>query len=40
MLSALRSVAFLLYQLVVTPLYAAAMLLMFWSPRLWHSSSV
>jgi len=35
MLSALRSVAFLLYQLVVTPLYAAAMLLMFWSPRLW-----
>ena len=32
---ALRAIAFLLFQLVVTPLYAAAMLLMFWSPRLW-----
>ncbi len=35
MRSALRSIAFLLFQLIVTPLYAAAMLLMFWSPRLW-----
>ncbi len=33
--SALRSLAFLLFQLVVTPFYAAAMLLMAWSPRLW-----
>jgi 1-acyl-sn-glycerol-3-phosphate acyltransferase len=32
---ALRAIAFLLFQLVVTPLYAAAMLAMFWSPRLW-----
>ena len=35
MLSVLRSLAFLLYQLVVTPVYAFAMLAMFWSPRLW-----
>jgi 1-acyl-sn-glycerol-3-phosphate acyltransferase len=35
MLSAIRSLIFLLFQLVVTPLYAAAMLLMGWSPRLW-----
>jgi 1-acyl-sn-glycerol-3-phosphate acyltransferase len=35
MSSALRSLAFLLFQLVVTPCYAAAMLSMFWSPRLW-----
>ncbi|MEO8508615.1 MAG: lysophospholipid acyltransferase family protein [Betaproteobacteria bacterium] len=35
MLSAVRSLTFLLFQLVITPLYAAAMLLMFWSPRLW-----
>jgi 1-acyl-sn-glycerol-3-phosphate acyltransferase len=33
--SALRSLAFLLFQLIVTPFYAAAMLLMAWSPRLW-----
>jgi 1-acyl-sn-glycerol-3-phosphate acyltransferase len=33
--SALRSLAFLLFQLIVTPFYAAAMLAMFWSPRLW-----
>ncbi len=33
--SVLRSLAFLLYQLVVTPVYAFAMLAMFWSPRLW-----
>jgi 1-acyl-sn-glycerol-3-phosphate acyltransferase len=32
-LSALRSLLFLLFQLVVTPLYAIAMLLMAWSPR-------
>ena len=32
--SALRSLLFLLFQLVVTPLYAAAMLLMAWSPRI------
>jgi len=31
-MSALRSVAFLLFQLVVTPLYAAAMLATFWLP--------
>ncbi|MEO6566850.1 MAG: lysophospholipid acyltransferase family protein [Casimicrobiaceae bacterium] len=35
LLSALRSLAFLLFQLIVTPFYAAAMLLMAWSPRLW-----
>ncbi len=35
MLSVLRSLAFLLYQLVVTPVYAFAMLAMAWSPRLW-----
>ena len=35
MLSALRSLAFLLFQLIVTPCYAVAMLSMFWSPRLW-----
>ncbi len=34
-MSALRSVLFLLFQLLVTPLYAAAMLLMAWSPRRW-----
>lgn len=34
-LSAIRSLLFLLFQLLVTPLYAAAMLLMAWSPRLW-----
>ena len=33
--SALRSLAFLVFQLIVTPCYAAAMLLMAWSPRLW-----
>jgi 1-acyl-sn-glycerol-3-phosphate acyltransferase len=33
--SAVRSLAFLLFQLIVTPCYAAAMLLMAWSPRLW-----
>ncbi|MEO8345682.1 MAG: lysophospholipid acyltransferase family protein [Betaproteobacteria bacterium] len=33
-MSALRSLLFLLFQLVVTPLYAAAMLLMAWSPRI------
>ena len=33
-MSALRSLIFLLFQLVVTPLYAAAMLLMAWSPRI------
>jgi 1-acyl-sn-glycerol-3-phosphate acyltransferase len=32
--SALRSLLFLLFQLVVTPVYAAAMLLMAWSPRI------
>ncbi len=32
-MSALRSLAFLLYQTLVTPFYAAAMLLMFWLPR-------
>jgi 1-acyl-sn-glycerol-3-phosphate acyltransferase len=31
-MSAVRSLAFLLYQLVVTPLYAAAMLATFWLP--------
>lgn len=34
-LSALRSIIFLLFQLIVTPLYAAAMLAMAWSPRAW-----
>ena len=33
-LSNVRSIAFLLFQLVVTPIYAAAMLAMAWSPRL------
>ena len=33
-LSALRSLAFLLFQLVVTPVYAALMLLTFWLPRI------
>ena len=33
-MSAVRSLAFLLFQLVVTPLYAAAMLAMFWLPPL------
>ena len=32
-MSALRSVAFLLFQTLVTPFYAAAMLLLFWLPR-------
>jgi 1-acyl-sn-glycerol-3-phosphate acyltransferase len=32
-MSALRSLAFLLFQTLVTPFYAAAMLLMFWLPR-------
>jgi len=31
--SALRSIAFLLFQCVVTPVYAAVMLLLFWLPR-------
>jgi len=31
--SVLRNLAFLLFQLVVTPFYAAAFLLMFWLPR-------
>ncbi len=33
-MSALRSLLFLLFQLAVTPFYAAAMLLMAWSPRI------
>jgi 1-acyl-sn-glycerol-3-phosphate acyltransferase len=33
MISALRSLAFLLFQLVVTPVYAFAMLAMFWAGR-------
>ena len=33
-MSALRSLLFLLYQLVVTPLYAIAMVLMAWAPRI------
>ena len=33
-MSALRSLLFLLFQLVVTPLYAFAMVLMAWSPRI------
>ena len=33
-MSALRSLLFLTFQLVVTPLYAIAMLLMAWSPRI------
>ena len=32
-MSALRSLAFLLFQTVVTPFYAAAMVLLFWLPR-------
>jgi 1-acyl-sn-glycerol-3-phosphate acyltransferase len=32
-MSALRSVAFLLFQTLVTPFYAAVMLLLFWLPR-------
>jgi 1-acyl-sn-glycerol-3-phosphate acyltransferase len=32
-MSALRSIAFLLFQTLVTPAYAAAMLLLFWLPR-------
>jgi 1-acyl-sn-glycerol-3-phosphate acyltransferase len=32
-MSALRSLAFLLFQTLVTPFYAAVMLLMFWLPR-------
>jgi len=32
-MSALRSLAFLLFQILVTPFYAAAMLLLFWIPR-------
>jgi 1-acyl-sn-glycerol-3-phosphate acyltransferase len=34
MASKLRSVAFLLYQCIVTPFYAAAMLATFWMPRI------
>lgn len=33
LLSALRSVLFLLFQMVVTPLYAVTMVLLFWIPR-------
>ena len=33
-MSALRSLAFLLFQAIVTPFYAAAMVLLFWLPRL------
>lgn len=33
LLSNLRSVAFLLFQMVVTPLYAVTMVLLFWIPR-------
>jgi 1-acyl-sn-glycerol-3-phosphate acyltransferase len=33
-MSALRSLAFLLYQIVVTPFYAAAMVLFCWLPRI------
>ena len=32
-MSALRSLAFLLFQTIVTPVYAVAMLLLFWLPR-------
>ena len=32
-MSALRSVVFLVFQTIVTPVYAAVMLLMFWLPR-------
>ncbi len=32
-MSTLRSLLFLLFQLVVTPLYAVAMLATFWLPR-------
>ena len=32
-MSALRSLAFLLFQTLVTPFYAAVMLLLFWLPR-------
>jgi 1-acyl-sn-glycerol-3-phosphate acyltransferase len=35
MIPALRAIAFLLFQTIVTPLYAVAMVLMAWSPRLW-----
>ncbi len=35
MLSALRSILFLLFQIIVTPFYAFAMVAMAWSPRLW-----
>ena len=34
-LSGLRSLLFLLFQLIVTPFYAFAMVAMAWSPRLW-----
>jgi len=34
-LSAVRSLLFLLFQLIVTPFYAFAMLAMAWSPRIW-----
>ena len=33
-MSALRSLLFLLFQLVVTPIYAALMLATFWMPRI------
>ena len=32
-MTALRNIVFLLFQLVVTPFYAATFLLMFWLPR-------
>jgi 1-acyl-sn-glycerol-3-phosphate acyltransferase len=35
MLSAIRSLVFLLFQIVVTPFYAAVMLSSFWTPRIW-----
>ena len=38
MLSALRSIVYLLFQVVVTPCYAVAMVAMAWSPRLWTYS--
>ena len=33
-MSALRSLAFLLFQILITPFYAAVMLLLFWIPRI------
>jgi hypothetical protein len=32
-MSALRSILFLLYQTLVTPIYAAVMVALFWIPR-------